>query len=141
MMSMQSSAFDLDDLLVDVQAAHDVIGFSIRTIAEQMGVTYRALRYYESIGLIAPRHENGQRVFTPLDREKLELIVWGKRMGFALAEIGALIANMNDRQKSGLAVQRLRKVAIQQQLERLNERRDQITEAIEELQRLLTTER
>lgn len=88
MMSARTTSFDLDDLLVDVQVAHASIGFPIRTIAEQMGVTYRALRYYESIGLLAPRHENGQRIFSTVDREKLELIVWGKRMGFSLAEIG-----------------------------------------------------
>ncbi|QCK86554.1 MerR family transcriptional regulator [Phreatobacter aquaticus] len=141
MMHSSSDAFDLDDLLVDVQAAHNLHGFPIRVIAEQMGLTYRALRYYESIGLIAPRHEKGQRVFSALDREKLELIIWGKRVGFSLAEIQALITDMRDTSGSIASVQRLRKLAIDQQVERLNAKRDEIVGAIEELKQVLSTMR
>jgi DNA-binding transcriptional MerR regulator len=136
-MNASSSSFDLDDLLPAVEAANTSTGFPIRALSEQMGVTYRALRYYESIGLLAPQHHNGRRIFSALDREKLELIVWGKRMGFTLTEIGQLISNMCEQKGTANAAQHVRNLAIDQQIERLMARRDEISQAIEELKRAL----
>jgi DNA-binding transcriptional MerR regulator len=135
---VQSSTFDLDDLLADVKSANDAHGISIRSMSEQMGVTYRALRYYESIGLIAPRHENGQRLFSNLDREKMELIVWGKRMGFSLAEIRLMIEEMRSH-PGRHSVERLKRASIEHQLHRLVAKRDEIQAAIGELQGLIAT--
>lgn len=131
-----NSTFDLDDLLIEVKTANDTHGITIRSMAEQMGVTYRALRYYESIGLIAPRHENGQRLFSSLDREKMELIVWGKRMGFSLAEIRVMIEDMRAH-PGRRSVERLRRASIEHQLSRLVAKRDEIQAAIGELQGLI----
>ena len=50
-------------------------------------MTPRALRFYETKGLIAPRRAGARRVYDYRDRARLNLILRGKRLGFSLAEI------------------------------------------------------
>jgi len=56
-------------------------------LAGEVGITPRALRFYETKGLIAPRRVGTRRVYDYRDRARLELILRGKRLGFSLAEI------------------------------------------------------
>jgi DNA-binding transcriptional MerR regulator len=60
---------------------------SVNEIAEQLGVTARALRFYEQKGLILPVRVGNTRVYTRRDRGRLMLILRGKRLGFSLADI------------------------------------------------------
>ncbi|MBX9698704.1 MAG: MerR family transcriptional regulator [Acetobacteraceae bacterium] len=62
--------------------------FTVNQLAEELGVTPRAIRFYESKGLIAPRRVGSMRVFTRRDRARLLLILRGIRLGFSLAEVG-----------------------------------------------------
>jgi DNA-binding transcriptional MerR regulator len=61
--------------------------FTINQLAEELGVTQRALRFYEAKGLIAPRRVGTMRVFTRRDRARLRLVLRGIRLGFSLAEV------------------------------------------------------
>jgi len=61
--------------------------YSIRTLAAELNITTRAIRFYESKGLIKPRRIRSQRLFTHADRARLLLILRGKRLGFSLAEV------------------------------------------------------
>jgi DNA-binding transcriptional MerR regulator len=61
--------------------------FTIQQLAEQLGVTQRALRFYESKGLIKPRRVGTMRVFGRRDRARLQLVLRGIRLGFTLAEV------------------------------------------------------
>jgi DNA-binding transcriptional MerR regulator len=66
----------------------------IGEVAERTGLTQRALRYYESIGLLAPasRMEGGFRLYSQDDLRRLEQIVQLKRLlGFSLAEIRQIV--------------------------------------------------
>ncbi len=66
----------------------------IGEVAERTGLTQRTLRYYESIGLLAPatRLEGGFRLYTEEDIRRLEQIVQLKRLlGFSLAEIRQIV--------------------------------------------------
>lgn len=66
----------------------------IGEVAERTGLTQRTLRYYESIGLLAPatRMEGGFRLYTEEDIRRLEQIVQLKRLlGFTLAEIRQIV--------------------------------------------------
>ena len=65
---------------------------TIAEIAREFGVTLRALRFYESKRLIAPLRSGAVRLYRREDRARLALILMGRRLGFTLAEIGALIA-------------------------------------------------
>jgi len=64
---------------------HDIWG--IAELAAHFEITPRAIRFYEDKGLLNPGRENGSRVFTPADRERLERILRAKRLGFSLEDI------------------------------------------------------
>lgn len=64
--------------------------FTISELAREFGVTTRTIRFYEDQGLLSPRREGMNRVFTPRDRVRLKLALRGKRLGFSLAEIREL---------------------------------------------------
>jgi DNA-binding transcriptional MerR regulator len=61
--------------------------FSIAELADELGVTPRAIRFYEAKGLIVPRRAGANRVYDYRDRARLLLILRGKRLGFSLALI------------------------------------------------------
>ncbi len=61
--------------------------YTVNQLAEELGITPRALRFYEVKGLLAPNRVGNNRVYTKRDRARLKLILRGKRLGFSLAEI------------------------------------------------------
>jgi len=60
---------------------------TISQLAVALEVTPRAIRFYESAGLIQPRRIGTMRVYGHRDRARLLLVLRGKRLGFSLAEI------------------------------------------------------
>ncbi len=64
---------------------------SIGDLSSELGVSQRAIRFYEDQGLLAPQRVGGNRIYGPRDRARLRLILRGKRLGFALAEIKELL--------------------------------------------------
>jgi DNA-binding transcriptional MerR regulator len=65
--------------------------FSITDLAKEFDVTLRALRFYESRGLITPLREGRKRIFSRADRDRLALVLKGKKLGFTLTEISEMI--------------------------------------------------
>ena len=61
--------------------------YSVNQLAEELGVTPRTIRFYETKGLLAPQRVSNARVFTRRDRARLLLVLRGKRLGFSLDEI------------------------------------------------------
>lgn len=61
--------------------------YTVNQLAEELGITPRALRFYEVKGLLSPSRVGNNRVYTKRDRARLKLILRGKRLGFSLAEI------------------------------------------------------
>ena len=61
--------------------------YSIGELAEEFGVTSRALRLYEEEGLLDPERDGTRRIYSERDRVRLRLILRGKRLGWSLAEI------------------------------------------------------
>jgi DNA-binding transcriptional MerR regulator len=61
--------------------------YSVTEMAEQLGITPRAIRFYETKGLIKPKRAGTTRVYTHRDRARMQLILRGKRLGFTLADI------------------------------------------------------
>ena len=61
--------------------------YSVSELADELGVTPRAIRFYETKGLIKPRRAGTTRVYTHRDRARMQLILRGKRLGFTLADI------------------------------------------------------
>src|ERR1700691_1176908 len=64
---------------------------TIAEVAREFGITLRTLRFYESKRFIAPRRNGPIRLYRRSDRERIGLILTGRRLGFTLAEIKRLV--------------------------------------------------
>src|SRR5690348_17164236 len=65
--------------------------YSIGDLSSEFALSHRAIRFYEDRGLLAPQRIGGNRVYGARDHARLKLILRGKRLGFALAEIRELL--------------------------------------------------
>lgn len=65
--------------------------YTISELARELDVTPRALRFYEDKGLLTPRREGLNRVYSHRDRGKLQMILRGKRIGLSLIEIKEIL--------------------------------------------------
>ena len=61
--------------------------FAIADLAREFGISTRAIRFYETKGLLAPERVGATRIFRRRDRARLILILRGKRLGFSLRDI------------------------------------------------------
>jgi len=64
--------------------------FKISELAKEFDITTRSIRFYEDIGLLHPSRNGNTRIYKSRDKIRLKLILRGKRLGFALAEIREL---------------------------------------------------
>jgi len=108
--------------------------FSIRDLTREFEVTARTLRFYEERGLLSPRREGQERVYSRRDRARLKLAIMGKCVGFSLDEIRAMLDlyDLGDGQATQLKVALER---FQDQIARLKSQRQHMDRAIAELQR------
>jgi DNA-binding transcriptional MerR regulator len=74
----------------DAQGPAVSAGFTMAELAQETGVTVRALRFYQSKGLL-PRRKGQAALFSQGDRNCVEFILRGKRLGFTLAEIREML--------------------------------------------------
>ncbi|MDP9091515.1 MAG: MerR family DNA-binding transcriptional regulator [Actinomycetota bacterium] len=65
--------------------------WTVRQLADELGVTIRTLRFYEAEGLISPMRSGINRVYSQRDRARLRLILRGKRFGMSLAECREIV--------------------------------------------------
>lgn len=68
-------------------AADEEALYSIGPLSEELGLSTRAIRFYEAKGLISPQRAGTNRIYTRRDRGRLLIILRGKRLGFSLDEI------------------------------------------------------
>jgi DNA-binding transcriptional MerR regulator len=71
--------------------------YGIAELANEFGITARAIRFYEAKGLLAPPRVNGGRVYTRRERARLKLLLRAKSIGFSLAEIEQFLNLYGDR--------------------------------------------
>jgi Cu(I)-responsive transcriptional regulator len=107
---------------------------NIGEAAERSGVTAKTIRYYESIGLIAPaaRGDNGYRDFSAEDLHYLRFIHRARSLGFSVAEVAELLALYRDRGRASADVKKIALSAI----ERIDEKMRELTEVRGTLQLL-----
>lgn len=77
--------------------------YAIGKVAKQFGLTHRALRFYESRGLIKPLRRGKTRLYRPQDVERLAGIVKAKKLGLTLTAIGQLIGGEGSEQSLRLS--------------------------------------
>jgi DNA-binding transcriptional MerR regulator len=124
----------------------------IQEVAAETGLTTRAIRYYEEIGLLAPaaRSEGDYRLFDASDLERLRFI---KELrddaGFSLAQIGQLLEDEAARERNrerfrstadpierqGLLLEAVERN--ERQIETLRAKRDRLDSMIAEAERRL----
>jgi DNA-binding transcriptional MerR regulator len=76
--------------------------YTISELAHELGVTARAIRFYESKGLLVPQRAGTTRVYSYRDRARLLIILRGKRLGFSLAEVKSYL-DLHDADPTGRA--------------------------------------
>lgn len=108
---------------------------TIGELARESGVTLRALRFYQSKGLLAPQRNGSARVFSPSDRDRLALILQGKRLGFTLTEIREMLTARARGCTNALPINRRKCV---EQINLLERQRRDIEQALTELRQIYT---
>jgi DNA-binding transcriptional MerR regulator len=100
--------------------------YSISQLAKEFDITTRAIRFYESEGLLNPEREGRNRLYSQRDHTRLKLILRGKRLGFSLDEIGEMF-ELYDSPIGELA--QLRHV-----LDKIDERKQILKQQLEDIQ-------
>ncbi len=103
--------------------------YAIGELAEEFGVTSRALRVYEEEGLLNPLREGTRRIYRERDRVRLRLILRGKRLGWSLADIRESFELYDS--DLGEAAQLVR------MLEKLDERREALRRQMQDIEHAL----
>jgi DNA-binding transcriptional MerR regulator len=108
--------------------------FTIGELAREFGMTLRALRFYENKGLINPRREGNARIYNRSDRARVALIRSGKKLGFTLSEIRAMLTGQEGRPDPDTL--RLSKEKCLEQIRLLEKQQHGIRAALAELWRI-----
>jgi DNA-binding transcriptional MerR regulator len=111
--------------------------FSIGDLAREFGVTLRTLRFYEDRGLLAPVRDRLTRIYSVRDRNRLALILKGKRLGFTLTEIRSMIA-AEERSNTEVLDLNLDMRKVEDQIRHLENQKKEIETALDDLRRRLS---
>src|SRR5438094_8825138 len=108
--------------------------FTIRELTREFAISARTLRFYEEKGLIAPRRNGQERLYSRRDRARLRYVLMGKSVGFSLEEVREMLDlyDLGDGQRTQLQVALTR---FQERIARLECQRADIERAIAELTR------
>lgn len=112
---------------------------NIGQAAKQSGLSAKMIRYYESIGLIAPagRGDNGYRYYNGDDLHRLAFIKRARDLGFSLEEVGKLLTLWQDRQRASADVKALAGAHVEELNRRIAEMvglRDTLQELVDHCQ-------
>ena len=110
--------------------------YSIGELCAEFDVTPRTLRFYEQRELLTPIREGQRRIFTQRDRARLKLILRGKRFGFSLEHIRQWL-NLYDLGDGQVTQLSLWIEHARSQMNTLREQRDELEDAMSELQTLI----
>ncbi len=117
-------------MLAEMPSKEPIQTFTISELANEFGITPRAIRYYEEVGLLSSHRNSptGHRHYTARDRGRLKLILRGKRFGYSLAELSDVL-NLYDADPT-------QKKQIKRTLEYGIRHIQEIDERVEELQEI-----
>ncbi|MGB8221262.1 MAG: MerR family DNA-binding transcriptional regulator [Polyangiales bacterium] len=108
--------------------------FSISELADEFEVTHRAIRFYESKGLLAPKRLNGARIYSRRDRARLHIIVRAKSLGYTLEETKGYLDLYGQQGEGRIKQLELSVARSNEMISELESKKRQIDEKIAELQ-------
>jgi DNA-binding transcriptional MerR regulator len=106
--------------------------FTIGELASAFGLTTRAVRFYETKGLISPPRKGIARSYSRRERARLKLILRGKNLGFTLEEIRDWLA-LYDADPNHILQARAMVTRAERAIEELTRKRADIERAIKDL--------
>lgn len=108
---------------------------TFKEMCAEFDVTPRTLRYYEYIELLSPEREGRSRFYRSREIARMKLIMRGRKFGFSLEDIRQWLELYDEDPEGRVQMERWIELADAQMAE-LVSRREQIEEAISELQAL-----
>ena len=101
--------------------------FQIKELSARTGVSSKAIRYYESLGLLPPpkRAINGYRIYDSTDVDRLQFVRRARALEFTLDEVAEILAFRDRDEPPCSYVMNL-----------MDERIDEIEERIRDLEKL-----
>ena len=99
--------------------------YTIGDLAQRFDITTRAIRFYESEGLLSPERQGQKRLYSQRDYATLKLIIRGKRLGWSLAQSRELIQLYNPAENNQQQYQKVLE-KVRQSRERLEEQMNDI---------------
>jgi DNA-binding transcriptional MerR regulator len=109
--------------------------YSITDLAHELGVTPRALRFYEDKGLLTPQRVGRSRIYLPRDRARLIIILRGKRLGFSLKEISEYLDLYDADKTQRTQIDKLLTL-VRERIGLLEQQRDALEETLSELREI-----
>jgi DNA-binding transcriptional MerR regulator len=106
--------------------------YSVTELANELGITPRAIRFYETKGLLNPQRAGTTRVYTHRDRARVLLILRGKRLGFSLADINEYL-DLYDVDPSKVKQSKMMLDKIDQRVRELEQQREDLETTLMEL--------
>lgn len=100
--------------------------YTISDLAQRFDITTRAIRFYESEGLLSPEREGQKRLYQHKDYITLKLILRGKRLGWSLAESRELIQMYGTGKNNQEQYQKV--------LEKVQESRDRLQQQLHDIE-------
>src|SRR5262245_58446562 len=125
--------------VADLHASFDVGAtgretFTIRDLTKEFGISARTLRFYEEKGLVAPRRNGQERLYSRRDRARLKYVLMGKAVGFSLEEVREML-NLYDLGDGQATQLRVALGKFNEQIGRLERQKAETERAIAELSR------
>ena len=106
--------------------------YSISDLSSEFDITPRTLRFYEEKGLLNPKRQGKNRIYSQGDRVRLKLILRGKRLGFSLQESHDIIRMYNPRHSNSGQLHALLE-KIQQKCQALEQQKHDIEQLLNDL--------
>jgi DNA-binding transcriptional MerR regulator len=109
--------------------------YTIGELAAELGVTTRAIRFYEAKGLIAPARRGVARAYSRRDRGRLKLILRGKNLGFSLEAIAEYL-KLYDADPAHVAQTQMLLNGIEEAIKDLQTKRADLDRTLKELKEI-----
>ncbi|HRK19690.1 MAG TPA: MerR family DNA-binding transcriptional regulator [Hyphomicrobiaceae bacterium] len=109
--------------------------YTIGELAAAFGITTRAIRFYESRGLISPPRKGVARAYSRRERARLSLIQRGKNLGFSLEEIGEWLS-LYDSDPTQVTQARVLLQRVEGAIDTLTSKRADIDRALKDLKEI-----